>query len=206
METLQIEESKKYSEKNDVIFDNDSVYDFSFETNKTNPRKKTKNRTSLTIITKFVFLCAAVATLQLGLYIPVFSEIFKPPQNMAQSRIYITSVSTTQSFDASYKYLKISIKLDPSFNDFNAIYFQLYNTTTNTILPDYSIQDKEHVREPDIYGYPLIGIAKETPPADYQLRLFCSTDNPENFEYTDTLVKDEITYYLFYTHVELINI
>ena len=209
MNNFQIKETQIYSEENAINLENESVYDFSFETNKKEKTKspnKTKRRTSLDIISKFVFLFAVVATIQVGIYIPVFSDIFNPQQNVAQQQVYITSVSTSKSFDTNYKYLKISIKLDPSFDDFNAIYFQLYDTETDTILPDYSLQQKEHVREPDIYGYPMIAISIETPPADYQLRLFCSTDSPEHFGHAESLVKDEITYYLFYTWEELISI
>ena len=160
---------------------------------------------SLFLISKFVFLCAVVATIQVGVYIPVFSDIFNISQGEEQSQNYVTSVSTSISIQTDYKYLKIDVKFDPSFDDFNAIYFQLYDISTNTALPNYSQQNKENAKHPDIYGYPSIAKDKEAPPANYKLRLFCSTDHPENFEGAETLIKDGITFYLFYTWEETIT-
>lgn len=209
MENPQIRENKTYLEDNSVVYENDSTYDFSLETNKTIKAKvlqKQEKRTSLNIISKFVFMCAVVATIQVGIYIPIFSDIFNISQSEAQAPSYVTSVSTSLSFDTNYKYLKISLKFDPSFDDFNAIYIQLYDISTNTPLPNYSQQNKENAKNPDIYGYPSIAKDIEAPPANYKLRLFCSTDHPENFEGAETLIKDGITFYLFYTCDEVINI
>lgn len=209
MENSQIKETHTYLEDNAINFENDGVYDFSFETNKnidTKPPNKTKNKTSLNIISKFVFLFAVVATIQVGIYIPVFSEIFTPAQNTTQERVYITGIITKITYDTNYKYLNIKLKTDPSFVNYDKIYFELYNLSTNVVEPNYSVQPKQNIEEPDVYGAAGIAIPIERPPTNYQLRLYCSTDHLENIEYTDTLVYDETTFYLFYVHNEPLNI
>jgi len=98
MENLQNEENKKFSENNNVDYENNNIYDFSFESNKIDkprPKKKEKkDKQSLNLISKFVFMCAVVSTIQIGVYIPIFNDIFNTP-----SVAEITESPPTVSFE-----------------------------------------------------------------------------------------------------------
>ena len=118
---------------------------------------------------------------------------------------YITSVSWSVIPPDIYgdRYLDIRLTYNAKFEGFT-LYFQLYNLTSNEKAEGKdSLIPKELL---DAGSHPLMIFLKTEPEHDYQLKIYCLTDDPESIYYTDTEVKDEITYYLIYTDSNKITI
>lgn len=167
------------------------------------------------LVASFLFLCAAVVVIQTGIYLPLFSEIFSPPpasQPTAFTGPYITNVTTANTFGTEqiaagvfkdFKYLHIYVTANPGFEHYKSVFVQIYNASTNSIVEHgYGIINKEDLSSSHV----AVRFDADYPVYNYQIKIFCSTDNPEEFEEYDTLVKDEIKYFLIYSHDSLVSI
>ncbi len=104
--------------------------------------------------------------------------------------------------DKTNRYLDIKVVPNDEFEDFNTIYYELYNLSTNTLNPDYySVTDKAYLSD----SYARFSIKLMEPVYDYELRIYCSTNHPEKLNYTSSFSKDDITYYMIYTYEEKIH-
>ena len=119
-----------------------------------------------------------------------------------QNFVYITNIEIKPTTtDKIYRYLNLRVTPNEEFKNFNSLYFQIVDKETNMPLSDYAIIPKEYLSE----SFASLPFKLGTPKKDYILKIYCSTDSPDNIEYTDEFVKDEIKYYLIYTHNEIIN-
>lgn len=96
-------------EENENVFSNEMFSSSLCETNSLNeiiPQKNMQTKNVLSnkshnkLISSFVFLCAAVVMLNVGVYIPVFSEIFTPlfsSQKPSNSQFVFSYVGATES-------------------------------------------------------------------------------------------------------------
>ena len=106
------------------------------------------------------------------------------------------------------------------FTNYEGLYIKVTNLTTNEVVPAYSILYKSEIdkalNDPK-YIYPMANIHLVKPedaskplvdyPCDYKIQIFCSTPLPEDsLKNAESFVKDEIVYYLIYTHESVINI
>lgn len=183
-------------EQNAKEYVNENVYLSKHEENtrvKIAEKKTSPRALSIKLATFFVTLCACVASIQTGIYIPVFSEIFSPTPKVTNT--YISTLTFNYLTDATYRYLDIKITPDKTL-DFNGVYVELYNLTLDTKYSEYSILYKSNIDT----SWARIPFKLTDPVYNYEIRLYCSTDHPEKIEYSSSFVKDEITYYLIYTY------
>ena len=186
-------------EKNTINITNDKFTEINIAERREKD-KQNKKKSQMRLLLSFIVLCAAVVIVNTGFYLPIFSEIFspQPPNN---EFVYITDLKTKTSYDKDYKYILIQITANNKFTNFNSIYFELYNITLDSLVTDYSIINKADLKT----SWASIPKPIASPEYNYQLRLYCSTSNPEKIEYTNSFVKDEITYYLFYVYDKIIT-
>ena len=196
---------------NDCVLENSSA---SIDENNTKVYKDFSRRPRSKLVASFLFLCAAVVVVQTGIYIPLFSDIFAPPpaQVTTFTGPYITGVTTwnthvTESIGGGaykdFKYIHIQVSANPEFEHYKSVLVQIYNASTSSIVEHgYGIINKE-----DLDSFHVaVRFDEDYPVSTYQIKIFCSTDNPEEFEEYDTFVKDEIKYFLIYSHDSLVSI
>ena len=129
------------------------------------------------------------------------NKIVKKQSVSTKAMAYISDIKIKENKDPVYKHLLMHVTPNPKFSDYKGLYLELYNETLKTKVPDYSILYKEYISE----SWGGIPIKIETPVYEYTLRIYCSTDHPENINYTNSFEKDEIKYYLIYTYEEIIK-
>jgi len=132
---------------------------------------------------------------------------------------YVKSLDiNTKVDDEGERHIYIKTYLNDNFKDYEYLYLQLTNLETNTVVKAYARVKKDEIEEAlndPMISYPESNILMVDPDTSvpeptsalgYQLKIFCSTDHPENFENAESFVKEEIKYYLIYTHESAINI
>ena len=87
-----------YEETNNNHITNEDIYDSKVETNEDlelveNNRKKK----SIILLSSFTLLCALFVVVQAGLYVPVFSEIFKKPKKTIVTTTKVIETTTNSS-------------------------------------------------------------------------------------------------------------
>jgi len=128
--------------------------------------------------------------------------VCKKPISTEKLKYVKEVVIDTSIKDKTYKYLDVKAQPSDEFSDFTSFYFELYNKSTHTLNPDYySLIPQENLTSSSA----RFAIKLTEPEYDYELRIYCSTSHPEKLNYSDSLVKDEITYYLIYTHESVIH-
>lgn len=156
-----------------------------------------------------------------------YAIIIVKDDNIVQKQIvktedfeYVKSLDiNTKVDDEGKRHIYIKTYLNDAFKDYEYLYLQLTNLETNTVVKAYARVKKDEIEnalnEPLIYQYPISDILMVDPDTSvpeptsvlgYQLKIFCSTDHTENFENAESFVKEEIKYYLIYTHDSAINI
>ena len=129
-------------------------------------------------------------------------EIVQKKSIKTENFIYFTEIKTNSKTDKSYKYLLIQVTPNSLFDKFNSVYFELYNLTLDRKVNDYSIINKDDLST----SWASIPLDINDPVYDFELRLYCSTASPEDIEYSNSFVKDEINYYFIYTYDSVIKI
>lgn len=116
--------------------------------------------------------------------------------------IYIKHIIIDKSaYLDPYRFLYLQVTLNEKFTNFNDLYFEIYNLTLNKKEDDYYFI----VNKADSKNWVHIDIELIKPVYDYELRIYCSTDNPEDIKYTTSFNHSGTNYYLIYTHPEKIN-
>jgi len=107
--------------------------------------------------------------------------------------VYFKDYTSTQTADESYRYFNVHPIFDSTFDDYTAIMVEFEHTLTHALqqrwlTKDYYLSD------------PYCAVSCEKPKTDpvqkYYLRMYVSTDHPEDIVYTSTKVAFEKTFYL----------
>ena len=128
-------------------------------------------------------------------------EIVKKEFVKTKNFVYIDIVNFKTATDKTNRYLDIQLIPNIAFNNFNGLYVELYNLTLNKKVEDYSILYKGYLET----SWARIPVKITEPVYDYELRIYCSSDNPEKLKYSNTFTKDEINYYLIYIHDNIVK-
>ena len=133
--------------------------------------------------------------------------------------VYVTGFDIDRRYDKEGKHFLIRTYLNPEFKDYELLYVQLVNLETGETVKAYSNISKKEIedslKDPVKYVYPQSNILMVNPETNvpeppsalgYQLRIFCSTNHPENYKGKESFIKDEVEFYLIYTHESAINI
>lgn len=205
-------------------------YNKTFSRQEDNPIREKPKRKSLILklISTFVVLCAATAMIQTTFEIPIFSRIFSPPQSSTE---VIKTPICSLSFDgvneeipygtdghykypshekissappvwADYRYLHVHINMAASFPEYESIYFKMINITESVHTETGTMINKTGI-EDGSYFSPRFDLT--APQQSLKFMIYVQTDNPDDFEYTETFSPDGvIIYYLIYVHEEII--
>lgn len=151
-----------------------------------------------------------VASVQNVVYIPVFSDYFSPQPAItvvAVEKPYVSNIQVgfkeyTDSYANECKLILISkIFVDDSFDNYTNIIVEFINTSTgDTTYSGIVPKDQLNI------GIPCYEWKKAWGHAQFQINVYCSSDHPEKIIYKNTIIKDEITYYLIYEHTELVYV
>ena len=115
-------------------------------------------------------------------------------------KTYVNGINiSTGVSDMTFRYLLINVEMEKSFTAYKSIYCELYNKDTK--LTYFAIIDKDNV-DTSYASYPILVWQGQN---RYEFRVYINPDNPDDIDYTETVTKDEITYYLVYTHSEEIK-
>ena len=131
----------------------------------------------------------------------------------------VKNVDVDTKIDGDGRHFLIKTYIYSDFDDYDNLYLQLINLETGAIVKAYATVAKheidDSVADPKGHHYPTSNIVMKDPETNipeptsslgYQLRVFCSTDNPELFGDKESFTKDDVKYYLIYTHDSAINI
>lgn len=206
------------SEHNDIIADNEIKNNSFSETNvhiKQPPpkiKKEKKRKLHIKLLSGFIFLCVAAATIQTGIYIPVFSDIFSPqieetknvvPEEDKSAPLVSVTIHPIHTAYNYYrleeKYLDISVNPDKDFNDYSFIRVAI--TDSNGSL-ESSLFNKDTI---EIVNKARFTRLVSDPEENFELKIYCMTEHPEELKLTETKVFEDGLYYLVYTHNTLIT-
>lgn len=202
-------------EQNEIPFEN---FNSANETNiiRTDSVKdKSRKKTQIRLLSSFIFLCAAVVILQVGIYIPIFSEIFSPPSQSSPEKVvskeYITNVVIKPPFDDYdshydkwYKILDIDFDVDSTFDNYKMLVFELSFVESGKESL-YSKLSKDIVNTKA--GFPRYIIEKDGKTYKCNLKVYCTTDNPEEIEFEEkkSIPGEEDMCYLIYKYEGIID-
>ena len=162
---------------------------------KSKPKKDKVRKLQLKLLSTFLFACAAVATIQTTIKLPIFSDIFSPQPSAAveEQEPYVSSLDF-QNFQDNYmgtnKYLKFRANFDAGFDNYTLIYYDVKNLTDDVEIEGPFI---------DTENYALFTFAKTDPVKDFEIRVWCVAKDASKLKYTETKSKSGYTLYLIYT-------
>ena len=174
------------SEQNESVYFNEVLNKPTLDENNVNSqtltgtkiRQDKSNKLNLKLLSSFVFLCAAVVVLQVGIYIPIFSEVFSP--SPPAPTIVITPNYVFSSVVATDSKINFSLQLDNvdlTTENYN-IYLVKQSNATDTYINSIpaSIRESEQIKiknQLDTYNItkhitPMGGVAI-SPSTDYSI-------------------------------------
>ena len=157
-----------------------------------------------------------VASVQNAVYIPVFSDYFSSPaviETVVESdKPYITSIKVEiTEFEDGPSHIKKKgiyirkINVNENFSNFINVIVTLTNISTDETL--YSgPKTREDLNNFDVLGCIAFDWTVSEGSASFKLNIYCSSLNPENIDYESSITREDGTYYLIYTHKELIKV
>ena len=154
-------------------------------------------------------MCVAVASVQSIINIPVFSTLFSSggsstSQVLNNDKPYIKSIEVDfKEHDLKYKldFVK-EINFNKYFNNYTSIIVRFTNVKTSEIVYSGIIPKGDLGK----IGYPCFDYDITGGSAQYKIEILCTSLHPEELIYDSYIIKDETTFYLIYTHGELINV
>ena len=203
------------NEHNEVRFENSISKSETNVFGESISKNKTRKKPQLNVLTHFIFLCASIVILQVGIYIPMFSEIFAPSTQTVPaiivSKTYITNVTINPPFDDYdvhfnkwYKILDIYFDVGTDLSNYKMLVFELSFVGNEKDIM-YSRLTKAIVESKA--GFPRYIIEKDGKTYGCNLKVYCTTDNPEEIEFEEKkyIPGEEDLCYLIYKHEEIIN-
>ena len=125
-------------------------------------------------------------------------KIVKKQDVKTQDFKYITDVEIKYNTSKTYRYIMFQAKANEYFDNYESICYVFTNITTNEKL--YSKVPKIYLAE----SYASFEFLLTAPIEQYELKIYCETNSPQDINYSHSFVSDEITYYLIYTHQDVI--
>ena len=81
--------------------------------------KKAAKTFNIKTVSSLMFACAMIVVMQVGIYVPIFSEVFSP-MLATESHVYVKSINTKANYDSTNKYLLVQAIPDDKFTYFNS--------------------------------------------------------------------------------------
>ena len=203
------------SEQNEIVFENLNAVNETNIIKKDISKNKSSNIAQKKLLFSFIFLCAIIVILQVGIYIPVFTEIFSPlvqgSPSIVTPKEYLTNVKIKPPFDDYdihydkwYKILDVSFDVDSEFNNYKMLVFELsFIESGKEEL--YSKLSKEIVITNA--GFPRFVIEKDGKTYHCNLKVYCNTDSPDEIEFEEKkrIPGETDMFYLIYKYESIIN-